>query len=737
MGVIIFLIVTIAGVYWLVKFFQSLSNDMPASMTRRRTIAIDVPLAQAGTPVIKPINEVKTPEKPQRTIPERLPQIILPPPPIERLDRAIQVSPNFTTTQSSVEESLLLRTLAQMMSILSIIGVDVVGGTHYSLAAIPLTTLGAAWSWHRRHHARHWLNLSVSIVSLCIVFVLLTNISVKDLQGALGQVAPAVKMSASMSLVLGLILVALQMGLCFHLYTRKILGYSLLASGLLVAVTGSLSQNLSFLILLVGFTAIAIPALMLDYRSRIELQPVGIGIAIDRTQLPPQHLPWKYLTQLAAISICLGLILSIFLPNFHLPELSFKPTGLDRLQNLAQKYQPSPPPSSSSSSSPFSQVNAQEMAAKLLGQAGNNHYPDTIKQENLQIPPEIASQLQQFTQSILATSPQPLNSDFDRATYLAEYLKQHYQSDPQSSNPANRPPVDAKLVEQFIAKCAAAPKTCQLTGNKQDQPTFYTTMLRSIGIPARLKTGNKIDEIDPNTKMYPRPPEGTQSQTEVYFPNWGWFGLDSTPDRPLLNLDPTQLAQLQQQLQALMLSAPSTNPNTPPSPTNPNTPPSPTSPTTSPKSVNSPSPQPSTQPFEPPKWEPDPVILRIIIVAIVLCVGIAWYLLSQQQQQQQVKNLPPVEQIYRSMLANLSKQGISKRSTQTQREYADDVTRISHPQIAKVVREISELYIAWRYGKQKVNISQLSKKMQYLDHLQQLSDQKKRRERLEKWGWGK
>ncbi len=108
------------------------------------------------------------------------------------------------------------------------------------------------------------------------------------------------------------------MGLSFNLYHRRLLGYCLVTSGVLMAVVASLSHALSFLILLCGFIAIG------------------------------------------------------------------------------------------------------EIATKFLSQPGNNNYPDIIKQDNLQLPPELATQLQQSTQQILATSLQPLKSDYDRAAYLAD-----------------------------------------------------------------------------------------------------------------------------------------------------------------------------------------------------------------------------------------------------------------------------------------------------------------------------
>jgi transglutaminase-like putative cysteine protease len=725
---------------------------MPAGISRRTVTSIDdLILLNREHPIVKPVAEAKIPQPLVPSAPARVLPIVLRTP---QIDRQSEILPNFSTSPSPIEESLLLRILVLGIFAISVISTDLAAGTHYSWVSIPCATVGAAWSWHRRHYAKHWLNIAVSIASLAILIGLIVPILFRDMQigmanyaAGLDLVAPQLKTSMSIGLALGMLMVGLQIGLSFNLYSRKVLGYCLLISVVLMGVTASLSRNISFLILLCGFVAIGIPGLMLDYRSRLALKPIGIQSRITAKQLPYQYLPWKYLSQLAAISIGLGLMLAVFLPNFHLPDLSFKPSGLDNLQTLAQKYhnsQPAPQsPSAQDSSSQQPQLSAREMASKLLGQPGNNNYPDTIKQDHLQVPPEIASQLQQFTQQILATSPQPLNSDYDRAAYLGEYLKQHHQSDPQQLDPAKLPSVDTKLVQQLIVKCPPELKDCQLTGNKQDVSVVYTSMLRSIGIPARLKTGDKLAEFDPHTQMYQRPPADAQSQTEVYFPNWGWMGLDATPvgeasleeNQPLLNPDPRQLAQLQQQSQNLPPSAqPAPTPTPQSSPANSTPQPSPgnSTPQTAPdnpaSSPNRSTPTDPQSPFELPKWEPDPVILRIIVAVIAICGGMAWYLRYQRQQQQQLAHLPPVEQIYRSMLANLSKQGLSKRPAQTQLEYASSASKIYHPQIAKVVWEISQLYTAWRYGNQKIDVKQLAKKLQYLQQLQQLAAQRQRQQ---------
>lgn len=726
MGVIVFLVATIASVYWLNKFYRSLSNDLPAASSRRRVVITDdLRSASREIQALKPVVDTQI-APPAPKLSERLLPIL--PPTISRWHRQSGICANFSISPAPTEESLLFRSLGHGLFAIGILATDLAAGTHYSWLGIPWATAGAAWSWHRRHYAKHWLNIGMSGASLGILMVWLVPILAKEMQMAIENypipaATPLTKMSVAIALALGMLCTALQMGLSFHLYSRRLLGYGLVISGLLMGVAASLSQNLGFLILLGGFTAIVIPTLMLDYRSQLALPPIGIAPLRTRHQLPYQHLPWKYLSQLATISLSLGLVLAVFLPSFHLPNLSLQPPGLDPWHTLAQKYRPpqsaDPSPSLQPVATPTPEPSIREIASQALGQPENQNYPDSIKQENLQLPPELASKLQQFTQEILRTSPQPLTSDFDRATYIAEYLKKHYPTDQPTQQQVA---TDSKLFQQFLTECANTPKSCQLVGNKQDLPVLYTSMLRSIDIPARLKTDDKLGEIDPRTQMYTRPPEQSQSHTEVYFPNWGWFGVDADPDRSLFPLTSHQLDQLKQ----IAAAAPPISPSPTPYPAN--------SPSPSPsQNQHYPSPIPQTTPLKsPPPNRPvdrspllgDPVILRIAITAIAICGAIVWYLWYQHREQQQIAKLPPVEQIYRAMVANLSKQGLVKRPAQTQLEYADSASNIYPPKIVKVVRDISLIYTAWRYGQEKIDVKQLAKKLQYLHHLQQAAKQR-------------
>lgn len=694
MGGIIFIIVAIAGIY-MANYFRRSLLDLPNGKSKR--IYLDHNNIRSIN--LEPI--VATPILNSAIV---APALLTPSP-----NSAAQVCPNFAMSRSTIEESLLFRVLVYGMMVVSTMAIDLVGKTHYSWVAIPMMTIGIVWSWYRRHHFRHWLNWLVSAIVLVISSGWLIPILVRDLQAEIERAEPALTTTIEIELALGLISVVLSMGLSFHLYHRRFLGYGMMMSLISIGVVASLSDHLSFLLLLCGFMAIGIPALMLDYRSRINLRPIGITDFPNLEQLSYQHLPWQYLIKLAGMAIGIGLIISLCLPNYRLPDLSFQSEEWEKLTTLApkdllQKQDPQ------TASTPQPQIDPSKLAAKVLSKPENKHYPDTIKTDNLQLSPAIAAQLQDFTNQILTTSPQALDSDYDRAAYLGEYLKQHHQD---STEQSNLPPIDPQTIEKLITSCNSEPKACKLVGNRQDLPTLYTSMLRSIDIPARLKTGDKLAEFDPKTQTYPRPPESIESQTEVYFPNWGWFKLDPTPDRPLINLDDRQIAELQQQSQQL---SPSPSP-TPSTPSN--------QPILTPTSQTTPPPH--------PKEESDPTIIKTILISIAICGGMIGYLLHRHRQKQHLATLAPVEQIYRSMVANLSKGGLKKHPAQTQLEYAQSSNNIYHPQIVKVTQEISQLYTAWRYGKQQIDVQQLTKKFRYLEHLQQLAIKKHRQKQIAKF----
>jgi hypothetical protein len=730
MGTLLFIIALVAGIYVMSFFLRDRDNGSRSS--RAEVFALGYPRASM------PIEPIVTPVDEQKEIPARLPQVSLDyvsnvatTPPTEQPE----ASPNFTVVESPTEASLLYRTLVLGIFAIAAISMDGSAGTQSSWVGISFVAIGNVWSWHRRHYFDRGVNKIVSIASLAIVFSVMVSILVGQMHMAIDRLSPAARSPGTLGLAIGMLMVSLQMGLSFHLYNRRMLGYSLASSAVLMSAAASLSQSITFVVLLSGFIGLLIPALMLDYRSRLSLKPIGISSFPSKSELPYRHLPWRYLSQLAAIAIGLGIILSIFLSILHFPNLALKPNGSNNIQTLTPKNRdsnsiPQLPPDPSNTKPPIP-LDVPSLTKEVLGKPVNNNYPNQIKQENLQLPADSIGQLQQFTQQILATSRQPLSSDFDRAVYVGEYLKQHYRQAQTQS--ANLPPLDATSIQQLIANCSAQPQTCQMIGDKQDLPVIYTAMLRSIGIPTRLRTGAEIAPIDFQTQLYSRPPEGSPSQTEVYFPNWGWFSFDSNPNRrSLFNLDSQQIAQLQEKLQQQLaeksvLSSPVPISQTTPQSTSNN----PLPQTNLPKPFDNSLPTPTSPnaPPEPPK-DLDLTIFKAIAAIVALGGGIAWYLLHRHQQQQYLAKLHPIEQIYRSMLVSLSKKSRFKLPTQTQLEYARSISTTEHPQIAKVVGEISHQYTAWRYGKHSIDPHKLMKKLQYLQHLQQLAADRHRQQWL-------
>jgi hypothetical protein len=153
MGVIIIFTALIGLWWWLVKDLSSLRSNPRSSRelfplgSRANSTSVD--------PIITPVDEVK--------IPDRLPQVnidyvpTMPPLPEKSLTK--ELIPNFTSSPSKIEESLLFRSLTLAMFAVSVFSLDFAAGTHFSLSSIPFAAVGAVWSWYRRHHAKHWLNI--------------------------------------------------------------------------------------------------------------------------------------------------------------------------------------------------------------------------------------------------------------------------------------------------------------------------------------------------------------------------------------------------------------------------------------------------------------------------------------------------------------------------------------------------------------------------------------------------
>ncbi|MTJ54524.1 DUF3488 domain-containing protein [Anabaena sp. UHCC 0253] len=337
----------------------------------------------------------------------------------------------------------------------------------------------------------------------------------------------------------------------------------------------------------------------------------------------------------------------------------------------------------------------------LLGKASTK-YPASITKYYLQIPPEIADKVRKRTEEILAIydqqrvsrSPETktLNSTYEKALYLAQYIKQNYSV---PTNPLELPFFDEKddLVESFLFK------------NKGGYPdhfsTVLTVMLRSIGIPARLVAGFAPGEFNPFTGMYVVRNTDAYAMTEVYFPRYGWFTFDPIPGHPLIppSIEEDQTFTVLRQFWNWVAG-----------------------------------------------WLPSPItaILNTVFGAIFswLFRGLAWFLalftkgwlgvltgliigtiaaflawLGWGQWRKWLnlrwlKKLPPMERLYQQMLQWTANKGLTKHPSQTPLEYAQISHQYHSPEIAEIIDEICHAYVSWRYGSNSPNWQQLQQRWQ-------------------------
>ena len=338
---------------------------------------------------------------------------------------------------------------------------------------------------------------------------------------------------------------------------------------------------------------------------------------------------------------------------------------------------------------------------QLLDKASTN-YPPGITNYYLQIPDKVAAKIQIYTQDLIDKSPQqqvgknsqPLTSNYAKALYLAQYLKQHYRL-PQDPLALARVPDGEDLASWFLFRCEGKSTSCQTGGYADHFATTYTMMLRSIGIPARLVVGFAPGRFNPFTGFYEVANTDAHALTEVYFQDYGWFAFDPIPGHPLTppGADEDQTFSTLGQLWNWVAS-----------------------------------------------WLPSPITASLAYIwsltlgwlavgigrffslfsqgwlgifsgsataiSIAFCGWWGWQQWGKWRYRQWLKKLSPVERVYQQMLAQL-RDTTPKHPAQTPLEYAQIVRQTRSTSISILVTEISQSYTAWRYGAQAQQIDRL------------------------------
>lgn len=211
----------------------------------------------------------------------------------------------------AIENSIWLRVLAQTLAIVGIIATDVAAGTQISVWAVPLSIVAAVWSWYRRRQRDIWVKFLLAIGMLVALFAFFDRL---------------LQQQNDTRLVLAELLIQVQILHSFDLPRRQDLGYSMVIGLILLGVAGTLSQTLAFAPLLLVFLAIALPTLVLDYRSRLGLS-LGIaqknapktGVTVktpNLLKLLTADLSPKRLGTFLLVIVALGLGIFAVLPRF-------------------------------------------------------------------------------------------------------------------------------------------------------------------------------------------------------------------------------------------------------------------------------------------------------------------------------------------------------------------------------------------------------------------------------------
>lgn len=210
-----------------------------------------------------------------------------------------------------VEDSLSLRVLVQSLVLVGIVATDVAAGTSMSLWAVPASILGATWSWYRRR------NRNIAVKFLLAIGMLVA------LAAFFGRLVEELN---DTRVVLAELLIQLQVLHSFDLPRRQDLGYSMAIALILLGVAGTVSQTLAFAPFLLVFLAIALPTLVLDYRSRLGLTPSPRGkTKRKRRQLNVSAL--KFYAILFAAIVSFGLGIFALLPRFPSYQLQTFPVS--------------------------------------------------------------------------------------------------------------------------------------------------------------------------------------------------------------------------------------------------------------------------------------------------------------------------------------------------------------------------------------------------------------------------
>lgn len=331
----------------------------------------------------------------------------------------------------------------------------------------------------------------------------------------------------------------------------------------------------------------------------------------------------------------------------------------------------------------------------ILKQAGNS-YPELIGKYHLTISDDIKEILKEKTEKLLAKSPNKLESNYEKALYLAQAIKQNYEI--KTDFPLLNENDDLTLA--FLENGGGFP---------DHFATVYTMMLRSIDIPSRLVVGFGTGQFNPFTGYYVVHNTDAHALTEVYFPNYGWHYFDPLPGHeiipPSFEDDNTfgVLGQLWKWV-ASWLPSPITAFIT----------------ALFSKIFNS-----ITNLFS-ATWLGKlwqfltgsfvGILMGFLGLIILAFIGwLGWNVTQKLLYRLRLAKLHPLEKMYREMLDLLAEKNYQKNPAQTPLEYAHSLREFLTMEQLEIIILITNSYVQWRYGNIPANLDYLQAQFNLLN----------------------
>ncbi|MEL6403560.1 MAG: transglutaminase domain-containing protein [Chloroflexota bacterium] len=359
-------------------------------------------------------------------------------------------------------------------------------------------------------------------------------------------------------------------------------------------------------------------------------------------------------------------------------------------------------------------------SATELRTAGTD-YPVWVAEPNT-IPVGVSNRTSQLARQIVtdanATNP------YDQAKAIETYLRANITY----NETIPLPPAGVDPVEWFLFDI------------QEGYCTYYATsmvsMLRSLGIPARMAAGFAEGEYDPALGQYVVRERDAHTWVEVYFPGYGWVEFEPTSAQAPLNRDGDDIPPEQDQSsdqqptpEPTVTPTPLPSPTTQPSPTPQDeqvqpeneaatvTPtPSPT-PTATPVIV--PTVQPPVTPPEPPRNDflsfllPAISLVFFIVVSLLVIVLIGAFIVWWWEYRG-MGGLSPVSRAYARLMRYLGLVGIRSREDETPEERRRRIVR-QLPDAERPISAITRSYMKERYSGKREGTPESARDSQIVD----------------------